>query len=426
MCLSLKQTRIVPALLAWFARNARDLPWRRSRDPYAIWVAEIMLQQTRVGTVLDYWKRWMQALPDLPALAKARPQTLHKLWEGLGYYARVRNLHRAAQNILATHGGQFPRRFASVLALPGIGRYTAGAVCSIAFNQPQPVLDGNVIRVLTRLFAIGGDPRQQPTNAKLWQLAHTLVLQAAAGGGRNSDTGRPPAAPRSTAPARCSHFNQALMELGAVVCTPRQPRCVICPVAEHCLARRQGRVGEFPQSARRPQASPRRFAAFVVLEQGRFLVRQRPAGVVNAHLWEFPNVEVAPGEAGLERAALAALGSSPSTLEPFRTIRHSITRYRITLEVFRAARRVPVSPLPFPGRWLRLSQLHQLPFTAAHKKILQAIPPDVPRRTRTPPKSPRPPIATPPKDACLPAGPDWAPGLAGTTAAPALGRLPPG
>jgi A/G-specific adenine glycosylase len=175
----MNQSYIVRSLLTWFAQNARPLPWRRTRDPYAIWVSEIMLQQTQVKTVLPYWERWMRALPDLAALAKAKPQTLHKLWEGLGYYTRVRNMHRAAQLIMARHEGRFPHDFEEVLALPGIGRYTAGAICSIAFNQPKPILDGNVMRVLTRWQGIGGDPRERSVNALLWQLAEELVQQAA-------------------------------------------------------------------------------------------------------------------------------------------------------------------------------------------------------------------------------------------------------
>ena len=172
-------TNIVQSLLAWFAQNARDLPWRHTRDPYAIWVSEIMLQQTQVKTVLPYWERWMRALPNLGALARARPERLHKLWEGLGYYTRVRNLQHAAQIIGENHGGQIPEDFDDLLALPGIGHYTAGAICSIAFNQPKPILDGNVIRVLARLYGIASDPRGPKTNARLWQIAEELVRQAA-------------------------------------------------------------------------------------------------------------------------------------------------------------------------------------------------------------------------------------------------------
>src|SRR2546427_5100318 len=166
-------------LLQWFAKNARDLPWRRTRDPYAIWISEIMLQQTQVKTVIPYWRRWMRELPTVQSLAGARREKVLKLWEGLGYYTRANNLQRAARMIVDRHGGRFPEKYDDLVALPGIGRYTAGAVLSIAFNQPAPVLDGNVIRVLTRLFGIAENPREKKTGATLWGLAETLVRQAA-------------------------------------------------------------------------------------------------------------------------------------------------------------------------------------------------------------------------------------------------------
>jgi A/G-specific adenine glycosylase len=349
------QNNIVRRLLAWFAANARPLPWRRTRDPYAIWVSEVMLQQTQVKTVLPYWERWMRTLPNLEALASAKPHKLHKLWEGLGYYTRVRNLQCAAQLIRDEHSGRFPREFEAVLALPGIGRYTAGAICSIAFNQPRPLLDGNVIRVLTRLYGIGGDPRAARTNARLWQLAEDLVSRAS----------------KTTEPRACSHFNQSLMELGALICTPQQPRCGDCPVAKQCVAYRQGRVEQLPRSRRRIQPVPRRFAAFVVQRNGLFLVRQRPAGVVNAHLWEFPNVELQPGDSNPKRAASQALGARSIRLEPLTTIKHSITRYQITLEAYLVtAARVAVAN----GQWLSRRSLEALAFTSAHRKILQRLP----------------------------------------------------
>src|SRR5258708_29613356 len=175
----MNRKRIVRDLLAWFGDHARDLPWRRTCNPYAVWVSEIMLQQTQVKTVVPYWERWMKALPNIEALAKAKQEKLHKLWEGLGYYSQVRNMQAAAQQILKQHAGKFPEDFQWILALPGIGRYTAGAICSIAFNQPKPILDGNVIRVLTRLFGISGDPRQRNVNQRLWELSEQFVLAAA-------------------------------------------------------------------------------------------------------------------------------------------------------------------------------------------------------------------------------------------------------
>jgi A/G-specific adenine glycosylase len=332
-----------------------------------------MLQQTQVKTVLPYWERWMRALPTIATLAKAKPQTLHKLWEGLGYYTRVRNLQRAAKVIVEQHRSRLPSDFETLLALPGIGRYTAGAICSIAFNQPQPILDGNVMRVLTRACGIAGDPRERKTNARLWQLAEEMVLMAAQ---PHAHTNTSPHPTRNTqhAPRPCSQFNQSLMELGALVCTPRQPRCGHCPIAKHCIAYRQDRVDQLPGLSRRVRATPRRFVAFVTKRRGLFLVRQRPAGVVNAHLWEFPNLELPPDDSELRRAARRALGVLPRTLELLVTIKHSITRYRITLEAYQVtSRRAPRLPAEANSRWLGLSRLHQLAFTSAHRQILQRL-----------------------------------------------------
>jgi A/G-specific adenine glycosylase len=351
-----KLERLVALLLDWFARNARDLPWRRTRDPYAVWVSEIMLQQTQVKTVLPYWKRWMRELPTVSDLAKAKSEKIHKLWEGLGYYTRVRNLQKAARVIVEKHGGRFPEEFDDVLALPGIGRYTAGAICSIAFDQPRPILDGNVIRVLTRIFGIAENPRERKANTLLWQLAGRLVLHAS----------------RITRHATpCSHLNQSLMELGALVCTPRSPGCEACPAKRICVAFRENRAGQLPNLGPRVATTSRRFIAFVVERNGRLLVRQRPVGVVNAQLWEFPNVEVSVSGADARQAARLALGMSPKRIEPLCTIRHSITRYRVTLEAHRIRLRKP--PARRAGVWLAPPRLKSLAFTGAHRKILERL-----------------------------------------------------
>ncbi|MGA3284501.1 MAG: A/G-specific adenine glycosylase [Verrucomicrobiota bacterium] len=406
---------MVPALLDWFSKSARDLPWRRTRDPYAIWVSEIMLQQTQVKTVMPYWKCWMRELPTIEAAANASPDKIHKLWEGLGYYTRTRNLQKAAQQIVARHGGRFPQNFDNVLALPGIGRYTAGAICSIAFNQPVPILDGNVIRVLTRIFGIGENPREKKTNARLWRLAEELVGRAVPS---------PPRRGRDTAPYH-SFLNQSLMELGALVCAPRNPQCQICPAKKLCVAFCENRVEALPNLGKRTASTARHFVAFVVERNGRFLVRQRPAGAVNAYLWEFPNVEVEagilpavepgfqpsgkitgspkptrtpheipggrmpPSPAGRRPAASSLaraaknLGFELSAAKPLCTVKHSITRYRITLEAFRVqfggansanpkkfkmgCRGTP--PSGTAGVWRTPAQMRQLAFTAAHKKL---------------------------------------------------------
>jgi A/G-specific adenine glycosylase len=345
--------RIIRQLVQWFTSNARDLPWRRTKDPYAIWVSEIMLQQTQVKTVIPFYERWMRTLPTLRAVANASSQRIHKLWEGLGYYTRVRNLQNAARLIVTKHQGKFPESFEEILTLPGIGRYTAGAICSIAFGQPAPILDGNIIRVLTRLFGIGGNPRRSKVNGRLWKISEQLVIGA----------------------DDCSALNQSLMELGALICTPKQPRCSICPVKRSCSAYRHDQVHRLPNIATRSKITPRRFIAFVAQQKGQFLVRQRPAGIVNALLWEFPNIEVPPTMFDAKTAAQSIFGSSMETFEPLCTVRHAITRYKITMDVFRLPDKAGIDLSGVKGRWLKEHQLHLLPFASAHKKVLQWLKP---------------------------------------------------
>ena len=357
--------RLVPPLLAWFAANARDLPWRRTLDPYAVWISEIMLQQTQVKTVIPYWERWLRTLPDVRALADAPEDRVLKLWEGLGYYTRARNLQKAARVIITEHAGQFPRDFAAILALPGIGRYTAGALASIAFNQPAPILDGNVIRVLTRLFALPGDPKEKRLNARLWELAEELVNAAA----RISDSKFQ--IPNSA--GNCSALNQALMELGATVCTPRAPACLKCPLVTQCAAQRADRVEEFPQVKARTVATERRYVVAVLERGGKFLVRQRPADVVNAGLWEFPNEELTDLQADARTAVARWLHMPKEIFFPLKPVKHAITRYRITLEIFRAAAGRKRPPVEGDAIWAGLARLEHLPFTSAHRRIARQL-----------------------------------------------------
>jgi A/G-specific adenine glycosylase len=329
---------------------------------------------------------------------------------------------------------EFPREFDAVLALPGVGRYTAGAICSIAFNQPTPILDGNVMRVLTRVFGISENPKEKETNARLWQLAEKLVRGAAAckvesRGWKEGGTGGTFNTQHSTpnVEVSCSYLNQSLMELGALVCTPRNPQCGGCPVKTLCVAFREGRVEELPNLDKRAAATARRFTAFVVERDGKFLVRQRPAGVVNGHLWEFPNVEltgarpvetpsgavkrkllrVTDPRSGAKTPDGAQGTDAPYQPNDFRiidrkplcTVKHSITRYRITLEAYRAeiaagrladdggkgvtsvesrrgaAKRklLRVTDPRSGGVWLALAQLDRLAFTSAHRKILERL-----------------------------------------------------
>jgi A/G-specific adenine glycosylase len=378
----MSHTKIVRRLLDWFANHARDLPWRRTRDPYAIWVSEIMLQQTQVKTVVPYWNRWMRQMPNVRTLAQAKASRLHKLWEGLGYYTRVRNMQKAARVIMKDYGGKFPQQFEDILALPGIGRYTAGAICSIAFNRPYPVLDGNVIRVLTRVFGIEGNPRESQTNALLWRLAENLVQNAFKLSPQfavvNSivpvkvrlKVNVKREAAHKTEEFRASNLNQSLMELGALICTARQPKCEVCPVAKFCVAFKEDRTEALPTATPRPRVSQRHIAAFILEHEGRCLVRQRPADTVNAHLWEFPNVELISKDQDVGKAAQQEL-HLPLVLEAFCTIKHAITRFRITLDVYRAAIPNGITLAgPVGSRWLSQAALDRLPFASAHRKIL--------------------------------------------------------
>ncbi len=376
-----------------------------------------MLQQTQVKTVIPYFDRWMGVLPTIESLANAASERIHKLWEGLGNYTRVRNMQSAARLILEKHHGKFPAQFDDVLALPGIGRYTAGAICSIAFNQPTSILDGNVIRVLTRIFAIHENAREKETSARLWSLAEELVRAAAQtslspqrGEGlrvrgeqsqnfnsrisRIESTGPLPVEGRErirfaeTIDQRgrqdhhqsfrfsgaCSALNQSLMELGATVCTPKQPKCGLCPVAKLCVARRDNLIEQLPNLAERIASTARRFAACVVERHGTVLVRQRAKGEVNAHLWEFPNVEVAlkSSRARTHRDLETELGCAILALHPLVTVKHTITRYRMTLEAFRGELNGTM-PRENAGQWVAREELDRLPFTSAHRRILLAV-----------------------------------------------------
>jgi A/G-specific adenine glycosylase len=385
-----KQRTLIAALLEWFYRNARDLPWRHTSDPYAIWMSEVMLQQTQVKTVVPYWNRWMRELPTVNALAKARPSKLLKLWEGLGYYTRVGNLQKAARIIVTRHRRRFPTELNEVLALPGVGRYTAGAVCSIAFNRPTPVLDGNVIRVLTRVFGIRQNPKKKMTNARLWRIAETLMSHAVRihpsvsrrflaqpqGEGNQRTAARNSDILSSNRTflrsiGTCSALNQALMEFGAVICTPRRPQCHPCPLRPSCMAYRDGLVEELPNRGRPLRTLSCRCAAFVFTHAGKVLVRQRPNGVVNAQLWEFPNVEMAPHDS--DALGIAATMVGRVRLRRLFEIKHSITRHRITVKVFHADLSDLQRKRIKQGRWRRLGDLSRLAFPSAHRKILERL-----------------------------------------------------
>ncbi|MEC9081395.1 MAG: A/G-specific adenine glycosylase [Verrucomicrobiota bacterium] len=349
---------IVAPLLKWFAENARDLPWRRTRDPYAIWVSEIMLQQTQVKTVIPYWERWIKKLPDITALADAKEETVFKLWDGLGYYSRVRNMQKAARLIRDLHKGRFPSGSQDILELPGVGRYTCGAVCSIAYNQPEPIVDGNVIRVISRVAGIDEPIKSKPVMDRIWSYANDLVKHAIARqkpGQRNA-----------------SAFNQSMMELGAMVCTPRNPICSECPLKGRCEARKKNKIDYIPTLVKRAAVMKRRYIGFIIIWNGKVFVQRRLSGGVNAGFWEFPNWQV---DANVDPADFAKgnLSLNQVHLELLIVINHSITRYRNRLEMFilRVSRKPCLGRLH--GEWVPMAKIDKLPLTGAHRKATKYL-----------------------------------------------------
>jgi len=365
-------------LLRWYDRVRRDLPWRRTRDPYAIWISEVMLQQTTVATVVPYWQRFLVSFPDLRALAAAPLDEVLRSWSGLGYYRRARHLHAAAREIVARRGGKLPSSAVELEELPGIGPYTAAAIASIAFGEPAPVIDGNVVRVLARLTRQPGDPDRAPAKRALATLARELI-----------DPGRP------------ADFNQALMELGATLCTPRAPRCPACPWRDACAARAAGDPERFPVSAaRRETVALLRGSVLVRDGRGRVLLRRIPEGELNARLWEFPSATVAHGAgdppsrltdlvAILAPRLAAALrreaGLAVTLGQPLGMIRHAITHRRITLVLFDASLRGSArAPRSGPRwRWIEPEVLDEEGLTGAARKLARfALRPATSARSR--------------------------------------------
>ncbi len=332
-------------LLDFFDARARDLPWRETDDPYAIWVSEIMLQQTRVETVVPYWTAWMDAFPTVDDLALADEETVLKAWEGLGYYSRARNLHRASRMVRERWEGRVPDTRDRLRTLPGVGAYTAGAVASIAFEEAVPAVDGNVRRVVARLLD--------------WPDPGGAALEAEVA--RWVPEGRP------------GDFNQALMELGATVCTPRAPSCGSCPVAEACGARRAGTVVERPAPRKRAPVPRAHHGVAVAVQRSsegiRLALRRRPEGVMLAGLWEFPGVEVAePGEVAAAVAGLVGDGSADG--EPLPPVPHAFSHLHVTYHPV-LVRVEAGTAAPGDGRWLRPDEVADLPLPVAQRRIAE-------------------------------------------------------
>lgn len=361
---------VVKNLLRWYRQNARDLPWRRGADAYGSWIAEVMLQQTRASAVIPYWKRWLASLPTVGDLAEADADRVLKLWEGLGYYARARNLRKAAQAIQENHEGRFPERFEDILALPGIGPYTAGAIASIAFGQARPALDGNVIRVLCRVDGVADCVERSEVKRRLWNRAEVLVRHASQTGKSSSSQTR--RSPNQTLNP-CGDFNQALMELGATVCLPRRPLCDICPLRRICRARKNGLAESLPNLGKRRKSVRRNHVAVVLRKRGRILVRRREAKEINGGLWEFPSNEADAGDPGGFQWLEKVWRQPPNSLRVLGEIKHSITVHRITLKVYAAEVRRGFRNLGKSYRWILPDELERLAFTGAHGKIVRWI-----------------------------------------------------
>ncbi|MCS6777051.1 MAG: A/G-specific adenine glycosylase [Chloroherpetonaceae bacterium] len=352
-----RKRRMARQLLAWYRRHKRLLPWRGA-SPYGVWISETMLQQTQVDTVIPYYRRFMERFPSLHDLATAPVEEVLQYWAGMGYYARARNLHRAAQMMVAHHNGQIPDTLQALRSLPGIGRYTAGAILSIAFNQPYPIVDANVARVLSRVFGIAGNPKSACNTAVLWNLAEQLVPSESPG-----------------------DFNQALMELGALICAPSDPQCARCPLLQDCVA------GNSPDPTAFPEVPPSRktvpvthCSAVVQNAAGHWLVVQRPPQGLWGGLWEFPRATMTSTETPEEAARRAAKEVAGIDIElqgKLLTVKHAVTHHRITLHAF-LARVTLESPLPVPHacqacRFVPLDQLANYPFSAPQAAIRNAL-----------------------------------------------------
>lgn len=351
----------VKQLLQWYNTYKRDLPWRENKDPYRIWVSEIMLQQTRVDTVIPYYERFMKRFPTIDDLAEAPEDEVIKLWEGLGYYSRARNLQHAVREVKESYGGVVPDSPEEISTLKGIGPYTAGAILSIAYGKPEPAVDGNVMRVLSRYFLITEDITKGSTRAQMEALIRMMIPHDAAG-----------------------DFNQALMELGALICTPKSPQCLICPVMEHCTGRLEGMETELPVKKKaKPPRPERRLVALVALKQGdqdKVLVRRRPAQGLLANMWELPHCLVPANQTGaseqwdkdLLQADLYRNGIHAVPERSFMRVDHTFSHiywdmevYTCTVDATQQEQEAPEGYL-----WMEASEMESMAFPNVFLRIL--------------------------------------------------------
>ena len=342
-------------LLDWYRKEKRAMPRRNNRNPYNILVSEFMLQQTQVKTVIPYFERWMKSFPTIQKLARARESTVLKHWEGLGYYSRARNLKKAAQIILNNHSGKVPDSMKEIIQLPGVGRYTAGAILSIAFDKKVPVLDGNVKRVLSRLFLLKENGRTRKSENILWKIMESLLPDSKAG-----------------------NFNQASMELGATVCLPKNPHCLLCPLRQNCKAHKMEQQNFYPPKIERVSSTKINVSAAVILRRKKIYIQKRKIGGLLGGLWEFPGGKFKPRETPeqcLHREINEELGVTLKIDEKLMVIKHSYTRFRVTLHVFLCRiRSGQISPSQCDDwSWVKAEELYTYPFPAANVKIIKNL-----------------------------------------------------
>ena len=345
----------VTRLLDWFEQHQRRLPWRDDSRPYYVWLSEVMLQQTQVDTVIPYFERFVRAFPDIPTLAAADQQAVLKLWEGLGYYSRARNLHKTAQLLAAQHGGKLPEDPEALRRLPGFGPYTTAAVGSIAFGHPLPVVDGNVLRVFCRFWGIDTDVRQPRLRSELQARLAPFIAAA------------PPSA-----------FNQAMMEVGALVCRPQAPRCEACPLQAECAAFHTGRTAELPVKSARKPVPHVRVVVGIVWKGDTFLLARRRQDQMLGGLWVFPGGRLKPGEAPadtLRREIRQDTGLRVRVGFPYCRVEHGYTHFTITLTAYRCEwRRGAAKALAGDEvRWVRLQDVGAYPLPKANHKVLAAV-----------------------------------------------------
>ncbi|MBY0451140.1 MAG: A/G-specific adenine glycosylase [Cyanobacteria bacterium] len=347
-------------LTDWYHQNARDLPWRNTKNPYHIWLSEIMLQQTQVVTEISYYQRFLKTFPTIRSLAEAPLDSVLKLWEGLGYYARCRNLHKAANQIMEKHGGEFPQTLEGVEALSGIGKSTAGAILTFAYDKPHPLLDGNVKRVLSRLFKIESEVSLAETVQQLWCLSERWLAES-----RDAYS-----------------FNQAIMELGAMLCTPTQPKCLVCPLSQDCLALEAGLQETLPVKKPAKKTPHYDIAVAVIVHRGRLFIQRRPEEGLLGGLWEFPGgkkEEKETIEAAVLREIQEELGVSIEITKALSPVKHAYTHFRITLYPFLCQLRPNHTPESIQlcsaetAEWVEPGALEKFAFPKANLKIFKEL-----------------------------------------------------